>query len=958
MVLLAVWTLGPASALDPAKRLEQYARRTWTTTEGLPNNGVTAITSTPDGYLWIGTQEGLARFDGLTFTIFDRNDLPGFGSDFITALQTARDGSLWIGTQSGLLHYAGGNFDLLDTSFGLTHNYVRALLEDGRGDIWVGTRGGGLVRLHKGFVDSFGLEQGLPNLEIRTLYQSLDGGIWVGTTDGLSCFRGGRFESYGIENGLTSTFIRSLSEDQSGTLWVSTEGGLIFQFNKETNRFERIAVPLHLNETSLVMMHDSRTHLWLGTNGQGVWRLNEHLSQSVGSKDALPHDIVWAMHEDREGSLWVGTRGGLVQLKDGAFSSITTQQGLSHDYVRSLLEDDQGNIWVGSGGGGIDVLRNDTLSPASWNDRLGTNRVRTLYQDRQGHFWVGTRSGLVHLRDDDVETFTVDHGLPSNTTNAIFEDSAGRIWIGTRQGLAILQDGDIKTVDDEDFSGALIRGILEGSDGSIWIATETGLVRYFENEYRTYSEDDGLPSDIVLSIHQGRPGEIWFGTSAGLSVYRNGIFTHLFEKNGLPATNILSIISDDEDDLWFGTSRGVYRITRDHLERFLGGEIETVWTLSFDQSDGMATSECNGGSQGAVLKAQDGRLWFATTGGISSVDPGAVRAAHFRPPTIESIVVDGDPVSTDPVSIPPGTEQLEIHYSATTFHSPQKLRFRYRLEGLQSRWVEAGNRRIAYFNNTPPGDYVFSVQLANGKGEWKGRASTIPVRINPHLYQRRSFQFLILGLVLGLLFALHRLRTHALHQNASELKRMVQERTHQLTEANEALLQLVEIDPVTGIANHRHFKDKLDEEWRRASRSGSPVSVIMADIDYFKPFNDAYGHLEGDRILKRIGQLLKAELRRPGDLAARYGGEEFAFVLPDTNIAGAVHLANRLREGVENLHIDHEGSEVSDYVTMSFGVACQTPPRETDKDDQNQFLEMADQALYQAKRQGRNQVYR
>lgn len=369
----------------------------------------------------------------------------------------------------------------------------------------------------------------------------------------------------------------------------------------------------------------------------------------------------------------------------------------------------------------------------------------------------------------------------------------------------------------------------------------------------------------------------------------------------------------------------------------------------------MKGSECNGATQPAGWKSQDGRLWFPTIRGLATIDPERI-SINQRPPqiVIESIVVDQQ--SSRPAAqtvLPPGRKTLEFHYTGLSFVAPRKIQFRYRLGGFDEKWVDAGRRRVAYYTNLPPGEYQFQVTASNNDGIWNEEGASFGFRLEPYFYQTQVFYVLsaFVAVLAGL--GVFRYRVRRLRLREQELETQVMDRTRQLEEANRALVELALIDSMTGVANHRHFVERLDEEWRRAIRSRTSLAVVMCDIDCFKPYNDRYGHEEGNQCLKRVAQTLTAAIRRPGDLVARYGGDEFVLILCGGDAQGVRAFAETLPGRVEKEAIVHEGSEIASHVTISAGLATMTPSQDFTCDD---LIAAADAAMYRAKKDGRNRV--
>jgi len=995
-------------ALDPTKRIGQFPRTRWDRVDGLPFSGITALTVTSDGYLWIGTQEGLARFDGARFVVFDKSSVAAFEDHFITSLAPGEAGELWIGTRRGLLRYRQGGFERFGADHGLPYEYVRTLLRDRVGRLWIGTYGGGLalwrdgVDHGSGAADGGGVERvwgeadGLLHPIVRALCEDPSGVLWIGTSGGLHRLDpeapGSPLTAFTTADGLPSDFIRALAMDEDGSLWVGTEGGGLARRRRD-GRFTAAETPVVRTVGALLVDRDGQ--LWVGSDGEGLWRRQEDRVEAwtaTGAAGDLPHDAVWSLLEDPEGSVWIGTRGGLVHLWDGDVTSITSEQGLTSDDVRTVYQEPDGMLWIG--GQGLDRWLDGEILPPPPSLSLslaagpGRDEVRTVLRTSEGSLWLGTPRNLKRLDESGVRVYSAAEGLAAGSVNALAEDPSGALWVGTAGGLSRFEgDDEARETLFSSWTSAQglpddsVRALLPDPSGGLWVGTEAGLAHWRAGEIETLGR---LGKVFVLSLYLDADGVLWVGTSgdgllrwqgsaavgslAGVSS-RHGDstasdstgVTRYRMRDGLFNDLIFQILEDDRGGLWMSCSKGLFRVDRDELERFARGETERVTSLWLDESDGMASAESNGGTQPAGWRARDGRLWFATARGVAVVDPADPLAPRAPPPlVIEEVRVDGEVREPrSPVRVGPGGSSVEIHYTAPSFVAPSKLRFRYRLEGFHEadRWEDAGARRAAYFTGLPPGDYRFEVTAAHGQGAWQPSGALLELELVPFFYQTPTFLALVAALLLLGGVVAFRLRIRALRVRQQELERLVDRRTHELAEANQTLARLAVEDDLTGVPNHRKLQSALQDEWRRGVRSREALALLMIDIDHFKRYNDTYGHQQGDRCLRQVAQALAGCVHRPGDLVARYGGEEFAAVLPRTDRDAAHRLAEDMRRAVETLNLEHAGvpddAGAAGRVTLSVGVTSAVPSRELPPD---LFLTTADEALYEAKTEGRNRV--
>ncbi len=505
-------------------------------------------------------------------------------------------------------------------------------------------------------------------------------------------------------------------------------------------------------------------------------------------------------------------------------------------------------------------------------------------------------------------------------------------------------------------TAATVLAILEDRDGNLWLGTEAGgLWRFAHGRFTNFTTREGLSDDTVLALYEDADGCLWIGTDGGgLNRYKDGRFSRFTRREGLFDDVQYAILEDGRGNLWMSCSRGIFRVRRAELEELAEGKRAAVVSQAFGRADGMRSAECSGFTQPAGWKTRDGRLWFPTIEGAVVIDPDRIRTNTLPPPVvIEQVLVDRRVLPRgDDSELEPGRGDLEFHYAGLSFVDPDRVSFRYMLEGFDREWIEAGSRRTAFYTNIPPGRYTFRVKAANNDGVWSDTDAVARFSLRPHFRQTAWFYGMCaVGLVLAG-FGAARVRAARAKARERELEQIVAERTLQLEEANARFQQLSEVDALTGIANRRRFEETLAREWRRATRDGLSLSLVMIDIDYFKDFNDALGHQVGDQCLRRVAGEIREALTRPGDLVARYGGEEFAAVLPSTPSRGAAAVAEVLRLRVESMATRHPRAP-SGIVTISLGVATASPG---DASSPESLVAMADEALYRAKRAGKNRV--
>ena len=962
----------PVRALDPGKSLNQYSLDVYSTDNGLPQSSVMAIIQTRDGYLWLGTYEGLARFDGIRFVVFDKNNTPELQNSSIKTLLEDAAGDLWIGTANGLLRYDRQRFRRYSAADGLSSNFILDLYQDPAGTIWAGTTYG-LNYLANDRFHSYTTRDGLSDNYISTLAGDSQGRLWIGTNNGLNCLEKDHFSRYDVQNGLPHSDIRALLLDQDGALWIGTSGGGLARL--KDNRFTVYGTREGLADIDIRAIYQDRHGIiWVGTNQEPVNRLKNGRFSFLTHQEARLMSAR-AMLEDREGNLWVGTRDGLLQLKDDKFTLYSSRNGLPVDATRAIFEDRSGAMWIGTVGGGLVRFSNGRFEIFAKKDGLLSDHIWSIAQSRRNDaIWIGTYGGgLSRLFNGRLQTFTTANGLANDIVRAVFVDSRDRVWVGTNGGgLDLIENGRIRNFNTSNgLASNFIYSIGEDRQGVIWIGTyESGINRYLDGHFETFGLHQGLIGQGVWAIYPDREGAVWIGTDhAGLKCFKDGRFYSFSIRDGLASDQAFQIVEDDRGCLWMNSNRGIYSVSKKDLFAFASGAIASIPCVSFGKAEGIRVTESSGPAQPAGWRSRDGHVWFPTIKGVAMFEPGGPRPNRVAPPVVvENAIINGreySPFSRAIVS--PGEGGIEIDYTAISFLLAQRTVFKYKLEGFDRDWIDAGPRRSAFYTNLPRGEYRFRVIAANSDGFWNREGASFRFQLLPHFWQTTVFY---LGLVLlaqaliglSFLFIIKRGR-----RREQKLALQVEERTVQLNQlnlelhetnrklqsANRMLNHLAKNDALTGIANYRSFSEHFVREWKVAQREHRPLSLITIDIDFFKDFNDSLGHQKGDECIKRTARAISGQLKRPSDFVARYGGDEFIVILPGTDRNGAERIATKIRLAIRKLKIDHPAAPTGTTVTVSLGIASTVPAIDADS---GEFLRRSDQALYQAKKAGRNRM--
>ncbi|MEP7340240.1 MAG: two-component regulator propeller domain-containing protein [Acidobacteriota bacterium] len=769
-----------AGGLFPMVARAQYRFDNWTTDNGLPQNSVLAMTQTRDGYLWLATLDGLVRFDGVRFSVFNKRNTPQLPSNRLRALHCTADGALWIGTDQGLLRLQEGRFTTFSTSDGLPSNQIEDLQDDGRGGLLVRTQGGyahwrsgrfvadaeaageDRVRLllardgTRWMLDQHGLHATgadrawdyplrlMPNsIRHARLYEDRRGALWICAPDGLFRVEGKQITPYSAAAGLPPSRVTAILEDRKGNLWLGTllDGLAVFR----DGRFTRYQTTDGLASNPITKLYEDREgSLWVGTASAGFTRVTPAFIQVYSTPEGLGGSLVSSILEDRQGAVWLGLGGGLTKWANGRFTNYTRAQGLPFDSIITFYEDHAGRLWLG-GGQGLCQFQNGHFGPLL--EPLKGSRISAIVEDQQGALWVGTEygSGLAKVEGEQVSFYTTRDGLPDNRVMVLHIDRQGRLWLGTEGGLGLYEQG----------------------------------------RFTSYTVKDGLTSNRIWALHEDEEGQLWIGTlEGGLCRFKEGRFNCITPAQGLFDQNVFQIVDDALGNFWLGCHRGLYRVSKEQLNAVAAGRREALTCAAYGRQDGLRNTGMNGGHNNVGLRLRDGRLLFATGDGVALVDPRQV-SFNPNPPyvVIEAVKIDNaETAGGVEVRIQPGQANLEIRYTGLSFIKPEQLHFRYKLVGQDQNWIEAGARRTANYSYLPPGGYTFQVLAANSDGVWNNQGAQLQVVVLPAFYQTWWFRALALLALLGLAFTAYRWRIRQLRREQQKQVAF----SRQLIEAHES----------------------------------------------------------------------------------------------------------------------------------------------------------------------------
>ena len=741
-----------------------------------------SIAQTLDGFLWLATDFGLQRFDGVRFTSWEPpagSSLPG---GVVVRLLAARDGSLWIGTDQGLARWNDG---VLSTYRELDGEYVYALTEDRDGAVWAGTNGGRdnarLCSIQGETVDCYG-DEGRLGRFVLAVHEDGAGDLWVGAATGLWRWGAAAPTQYPVVGPFSE--INALVDDGRGAIVVAMARQLARLVDGTPEPLPVDGGFEGVKPTSL--LRDRRGGLWIGTQDNGLLHLHDGRTDRFSRDDGLSGDFIVDIFEDREGNVWVGTPGGLDRFRDVAVGRLSTREGLSSDTVLSVVATADGDVWMGTVGG-LERWSDGAVRRYAIPGVGATGSIGALFEDSRGRMWVSSSAGLFSFEPG--ATRPVRAGLPARSAQAFAEDAGGTLWVSDpTRGLFGLRGNDAEVIPWSTFGGNHARALFADPSGGLWLGFVGGGVSRLENGrvQRTYTSADGLGAGDVNNIHDDRHGALWVATEGGLSRIAGGRVDTLGARNGLPCDAVKWSIEDDAGALWLQTNCGLVRVERDELDGWISDPASTVDLVAYDASDG-ALGYADLGSYGPkVTRAADGRLWFAGFDGVGIIDPGALPSNPVPPPVhVEQIVADGVTHAPPAVArLPARVRDVSIEYTALSLGAPEKVAFRYRLEGRDEDWVEAGNRRQAFYTDLPPGSYRFRVVAANDRGLWNEDGAAWAFSIAPAYYQTDAFRLAaVTSVILGLTL-LYRLR---LRRVTAQLHARLQERLDERARVAQAL---------------------------------------------------------------------------------------------------------------------------------------------------------------------------
>jgi len=715
----------------------QYGFDHWTVQDGLPQDIIRGISQTPDGYLWIATLDGLVRFDGVRFTIFEKSNTPGLVSNRFREMYPGRDGDLWLTNEiGGITRYHDRVFLNYGIERGIPDSVVNALAVNQAGDAWI-LSGNRILQWNQSSEKFMPITPKQTHVTYDLLRWDITG-FWGRDGAEIHCFVQGRFLDYPLPPWLAHDAVWGAAVDQAGALWLETFAG------KQTR--------IEPDGTShAVKYSDNPAMSFVDTHGRS-WkmRVGDHLSRNLdftssGRNVTIP---VTRSYEDRQGNLWFGTEGdGLYHLQKQSIHVYSKEQGLADRDDYAIYQDHAGAVWIGAWHVGLSRFAEGKFVNYSRADGLPGRNVTAILEDRDHRLWVGSYGGLSVFDKGRFHKPPEPSLADELVVQAICQDRGGTLWFGTIGGLARYKDGVTRLFSVKDgLASEDVRVIIEDRSGDLWVGGYGGLTRVQNGQFTRWTEKDGLPSNSIWSIYEDADRVLWIGTyDGGLARFKDGKFTRYTSQDGLFNNGVFQILEDPHSNLWITSNRGIYRVSKRELNEFAAGARNTITSVAYGKIDGMLSVECNGGIWPAGTKTRDGKLWFPTLDGVAVIDPESIVYDSQPPPVIiESALLDRVPMLvTVPLRIRPGQENLEIHYTAPTFIKPAQINFKYKLEGQEPQWVDAGSRRTAYYSHLPPGKYTFRVIASNSDGIWNLKGETLAVTVLAPFYETWWFVALV-----------------------------------------------------------------------------------------------------------------------------------------------------------------------------------------------------------------------
>src|SRR5271165_1567444 len=777
------------SALDPSLDISQYAHTAWKVRDGFSKGSISSIAQTPDGYLWLGTEFGLLRFDGVRAIPWQPPVGEELPSSDIRGLVAARDGALWIATSKGLVNWKGGKLTHYPE---LAGKAVDALLEDREGAVWAGALGiptGRLCAMRSGIAECYGNDGSLGR-GVLSLCEDSGGNLWVGGLTGLWRWKPGPPKFYPMPD-LGLNGIQGLTKVDNGALLIAA-GSVIRQLvdgKVEAYPLPGIARPFK----PLRLLRDRNDGLWIGTGDRGLLHMYQGRTDAFAQSDGLSGNFILTLFEDREGNIWIATSDGLDRFRDYAVPTISIKQGLSSALVWSVLAARDSSVWLGTLDG-LNRWKDGQITIYRKRNGLADDAIGSLFEDDRARIWVAAPGGVAYFENG---RFVPADAVPGGIVHSIAGNGAGSLWISNQnEGLFHLLGGKVveqiswAKLGRKDFAMAMLPDRVQGG---LWLGFFQSGLAYLKDGriLASYTATDALGHGRINDLQFDPDGTLWAATEGGLSRVKDGHVTTLTSRNGLPCDAVHWAMEDDVHSVWLYTACGLVRIARSELDAWVSDPKRTIQTTVFDSSDGVRSHLNAAGFSPRVAKSTDGRIWFLPWDGVSVIDPRHLAFNQLPPPVhIEQVSADGKSYdASSGLRLPPLVRDLEIDYTGLSFVAPEKVLFRYKLEGWDRDWQNVGNRRQAFYTNLAPGHYRFRVTACNNSGVWNEAGTFLDFSIAPAYWQTTWFRALCVLAFLAIFWTIYQLRVRALERRQAVLERHqaeIRALNEQLIKAQEA----------------------------------------------------------------------------------------------------------------------------------------------------------------------------
>lgn len=834
IISIFVAQLGYAQPLDPAKELTQYNLDHW---EGdkLPSS-IIQMMQASDGYLWMTTLNGLVRFDGLKFTVFDKYNTTSLETNGFKSIYEDRYKHFWVGSiGAGLYLKQYNSFRKFTIPFGTSSNNIERIFLDSKDNLWLCTLKG--LILYKDSVFSLITPKGYSEKSDITMYdidEDNQGNLWIASAQGIFKYADGELKKHTWEGDPLKGEVATLRVSRNQNIWIGTYGSGVFIVN---NNVVKRVPELALLARPTVIIEDDNQNIWIGSE-YGVARYSENGVSHLLAGKGLTHNHIAAICEDHEGSVWLGTYyGGLNRLRDGTFTNYTTLNGLPHNTIHAIYQTPDSTIWVGTESD-VGYYKQRVFNILSQQfPELERVRVRDVFMDSFQNLWIASYDGLYRLTEQILTKFSTENGLSSNQTRVVFEDKDKNLWVGTRNGLNLFKNGQWKTFSSEQgLQNSFIMSIIQLHDGKLMVGTTGGVYFLDGNTFKPLITDLGEVTNTIFRMHQDNEDYLWIGTNSGLLCIKDGKCHAFISDHKLLSGNVYQILEDGIGTMWITTEVGIVRVAKKNLIQKMVLASTTLNLKLFDKSSGLRTNEITPTSKAMI--SLDGKIWFPTLGGVAVINPSNIIINKTPPPmVIDKVIVAGVEVNPNvPINIAPNSRNIEIHYTGLSFMVPKKVQFQYMLSGFDETWIDAGDRRVAYFSLLPPGDYTFKIKASNNDSVWNTDENALQIHVERAFWQTPIFYIAAVIFVILFLFGLADYRTRRIKRLNRFLDDKITERT------TEVIQQKEEIEA------QRDYIESKNKELEKAR------NVI---VDQYEKLQEVNENLE-QKVEKRTNELQKA----------------------------------------------------------------------------------------------------